>query len=780
MPVSSNAVTLPIRGMSCASCALRIEKVLTKLPDVTSACVNLADETATVYGTASLKALVAAIQHAGFEVAVTKVELSLTQMSCVNCAARIEKLLTKSQGVIEARVSYATETALIECVAPTTVPQLIKTIEKAGFGAALKSRHTQAPKQSFYPVLLALLLALPLVLPMVVMPFGMHWMLPSWAQWLLATPVQFILGARFYRAGFQALKAGTGNMDQLVALGTSAGYGLSLYLWLVKGSEHLYFEASAIIIALVLLGKYLEARSKAKTGQAIAALQALRPDTATILIDGAVKEVALDSLTVGDVLLIKPGERIAADAIVMEGASDVDESMLTGESLPVAKALNAKLIGGSVNGNGRLKARINAVGAHSVLSHIIEQVHQAQAAKAPIQKLVDKVSLIFVPSVMAVACITFAAWWLTGADLEHALINAVSVLVIACPCALGLATPAAIMAGTGVAARFGILIKDAEVLERAHHIRAVAFDKTGTLTEGRPQVVAFEGDNQALGEALALQQGSEHPLAKAVLDYAKTQNIAPLTAHSTCALVGRGIQGQIGERTLMLGSERLLKEHHLNDPTLTARAQTFANQGATVSWLIETAPSARVLALIAFTDTIKATSAEAISTLNKNFTTYLLSGDNQSAADAVGRALNIHHIYGAQLPQDKTEHLSQIKKTQSVAMVGDGINDAPALAAADVGIAMGAGTDVAMHAAEITLMHSDPRAVAWALEISRKTYQKIQQNLFFAFIYNAVGIPLAALGLLNPMVAGAAMALSSVSVLSNALLLSRWKPKRAA
>lgn len=778
MASQADSVSFKVTGMSCASCALRIEKQLKKLPLVEQAEVNLADERVTIHGSQDNDTLIKTIRQAGFDIATQKARLTISDMSCVNCAARIEKLLTKSQGVISAQVNFASEEADIEFVAPANLADLIGKITKAGFGAELKSEHSSAQGPSFIPVLCALVLAAPLVAPMLAMPFGIHWTLPGWAQWLLATPVQFILGARFYRAGFQALRAGTGNMDQLVALGTSAGYGLSLYLWWVKGSDELYFEASAVIIALVLLGKYWEARSKAKTGHAIQALYALRPDTATLWRDNQSHTVAVSSLKADDILLIKPGERIAADAKVIEGTSDVDESMLTGESLPVAKALDSALIGGSVNGHGALKARITAIGEQSVLAQIIEQVNQAQASKAPIQKLVDKVSLIFVPCVMALALLTLIGWLSVGASTEQALINAVAVLVIACPCALGLATPAAIMAGTGVAARHGILIKDAQVLEHAHRVSAVAFDKTGTLTQGKPQVLEFIGLSQtALADACALQSQSEHPLAHAVLSYAHHHKVAYSPAEAVAARAGLGVEGFLNGRHLLLGSERLLGQYHLSQGALSATALQLQSQGATLSWLIEAAPTPKVLALMAFTDPLKPTSEAALKALNLRYTTYLLSGDNLGAVQHVGQRLNIAHLHAALLPQDKTALIESIKKDHVVAMVGDGINDAPALAAADVGIAMGAGTDVAMQAAGITLMHSDPQAVVWALEISRKTYQKIQQNLFFAFIYNAIGIPLAAFGLLNPMFAGAAMALSSVSVLSNALLLSRWRIK---
>ena len=777
------AFNLPVTGMSCASCATRIEKVLGRRAEVISAKVNLAGETVHIQSrSASVHPLIESIKQAGFGVASQRLELSIGQMSCTSCAQRIEKVLSKVPGVIGTEVSFARETAVVEWVEPATATQLISAIEKAGFSAAPVGQTEAAPSRAHYPVIAALLLAAPLVLPMLAMPFGGHWMLPAWAQWLLATPVQFILGARFYRAGWQALKARAGNMDQLVALGTSAAYGLSLYLWWrapVGVTPHLYFEASAVVIALVLLGKYLEARSKHKTGAALSALQALRPSTAWRLVDGQAQAVPIEALAVNDVLQIRPGERISADGVILQGQSEVDESMLTGESLPVSKEVGDPVTGGAVNGSGVLTIKVSAIGAQSMLARIIEQVLHAQAVKAPIEKLVDKVSRVFVPVVLGIALCTLLGWWLAGATFESALINAVAVLVIACPCALGLATPAAIMAGTGAAARHGILIKDAEVLEKAHKVSAVAFDKTGTLTQGKPQLVHFSAvhdASNALKDAYALQALSEHPLAKAVLSYAHAQGLSANAASEVKALIGLGIEGTVNGRRLLLGSGRVLEQYALEHPAFTQQAQHLQRQGCSISWLLELSPQPQVLALLAFADTLKPTSQQAIESLNQQVQTYLLSGDNLEAAHFVGAQLGISHVHGKLLPSQKTGIINQLQSQgQVVAMVGDGINDAPALAAADVGIAMGAGTDVAMQAAGITLLNSDPQAVAWALSISRKTYQKIQQNLFFAFVFNGLGIPLAAFGLLNPVLAGAAMAFSSVSVLTNALLLSRFK-----
>jgi Cu+-exporting ATPase len=600
----------------------------------------------------------------------------------------------------------------------------------------------------------------------------------------LATPVQFIFGARFYVAAWKAVRAGAGNMDLLVALGTSAGYGLSVYEWATAAGRmpHLYFEASAVVIALVLLGKYLESRAKRQTASAIRALEALRPERAIQVIDGREQDVAISALRLNDLVMVKPGERFPVDGIVVEGQSHADEALISGESLPVPKQPGDKVTGGAINGEGRLLVRTLALGAETVLARIIRLVEDAQAAKAPIQKLVDKVSQVFVPVVLLIALATLLGWWLYGAPLETALINAVAVLVIACPCALGLATPTAIMAGTGVAARYGILIKDAEALERAHEVSAVVFDKTGTLTSGTPRIAhlsAIEGDEAALLQmAGALQRGSEHPLAKAVLDACTESDLTVADVSDSQSLTGRGIAGSLDGRRLALGNRRLLEESGLSAGPLADSATTWETEGRTLSWLIEQSPEPRVLGLFAFGDTLKPGALQAVQQLSaRNISSHLLTGDNRGSAKVVAEALGISDVHAEVLPADKAATVAALKRTGVVAMVGDGINDAPALAAADIGIAMGGGTDVAMHAAGITLMRGDPRLVPAALEISRKTYAKIRQNLFWAFVYNLIGLPLAAFGFLNPVLAGAAMALSSVSVVSNALLLKTWKPK---
>lgn len=783
---------LPIRGMTCASCAGRVERALNKLPEVSSASVNLANEQARIEAPAgSLPHLISAIEGAGYSVPNQPLELGIEGMTCASCVGRIERALNKLPGVSQVAVNLADEKARLQVLAGFDPQQALKAVAAAGYKASLLDDRPAADQaqrrlqRERLTLLAAIALTLPLVLPMLVEPFGLHWMLPAWVQFLLATPVQFIFGARFYRAAWQALKARAGNMDQLVAIGTSAGYGLSLYQWAVTPAgqmPHLYFEASAVIISLILLGKYLESRAKRQTASAIRALQALRPDHAVRLIDGREERVGIDALALGDRILVKPGERFPVDGQVLEGHSHADEALISGESLPVAKQPGDKVTAGAINGEGRLLVETTALGAETVLSRIIRLVEDAQAAKAPIQKLVDKVSQVFVPAVLLIALATLLGWLAFGASLENALLNAVAVLVIACPCALGLATPTAIMAGTGVAARHGILIKDAEALEVAHAVQHIAFDKTGTLTEGKPRIVHIglseAGEDELLRLAGGLQQGSEHPLAKAVLQRCAEQHITLPALSDSRALAGRGIAGDVEGRSLQLGSSRLLEENQLQAGELAESARTWEAEGRTLSWLIETGNAPRLLGLLAFGDQLKDGATDAIAELRaQGITSHLISGDNQGSVAAVASVLGIDEPHAQVLPADKARLIGELRQHGTVAMVGDGINDAPALAAADVGIAMGGGTDAAMHAAGITLMRGDPRLVPAALEISRRTYAKIRQNLFWAFIYNLIGIPLAAAGLLNPMFAGAAMALSSVSVVSNALLLNRWRPK---
>lgn len=728
--------------------------------------------------------------------ASTTLDLSIDGMTCASCVGRVERALRKVEGVIDVSVNLASEQARLQLQRPLPADTLINAVVRAGYAARLPAtaqadqrRQRVQQVHERWVMLIAIALALPLVLPMLLQPLGVHWMLPPWAQWALATPVQFGVGARFYLSAFKAVRARAGNMDVLVALGTSAGYGLSLYQWLQAPDghvPHLYFEASAVVIALVLVGKYMETLAKRRTADALRGLQALRPTDAVRVVDGREERVAIDVLRVGDHLLVKPGERFAVDGVVLDGRSHADESLISGESLPVSKQPGDPVTAGAINGEGRLRIEARALGGETVLAQIIRLVEDAQIAKAPIQKLVDRVSQVFVPVIIALALLTLLGWWYSGVGLPVAMVHAVSVLVIACPCALGLATPTAIMAGTGAAARYGILIKDARALEQAGKVDCVVFDKTGTLTSGHPSLLDLRasqtsgyGTEQLLRDAGALQRGSEHPLASAVLQRCSALGIAPATAEHSQVLAGRGIRGTVQGRDLMLGNQRLMDDLSLAAGPLDACARAWEAQGRTLAWLIERAPEPRVLGLLAFGDTLKPGAVAAVQRLQRSgVQVHLLTGDNRGSARTVAQALGIaaDKVHAQVLPADKARIVAHLRTAQRVAMVGDGINDAPALAAADVGIAMASGTDVAMQAAGITLMRGDPQWVAAALDISRRTGAKIRQNLFWAFIYNLVGIPLAVFGLLDPMLAGAAMALSSVSVVTNALWLNTWKP----
>ena len=805
-------VSLRIDGMTCASCVARVEKAIRAVPGVSDVAVNLATERASVTAAAEVlpSALAEAVDRAGYGVATETLDLAISGMTCASCVSRVERALMNLPGVTGAEVNLATERARVTALEGTASPaDLAGAIKGAGYdvvpaearsaGISEASRDLakrQAGRRELSHVVIAAVLSLPLLAPMVLMPFGIRWMAPGWIQILLATPIQFWLGLRFYRAGWRAVRAGTGNMDLLVAIGTSAAYGLSLYqLWQAEVTHaghgmamHLYFEASAVVITLVLLGKFFESRAKRQTTSAIRALMKLRPERARLRRpDGREEEVDVAQVRVGDLLVVRPGERIPVDGLLREGASQVDESLITGESLPVAKHAGDMVTGGAINGDGLIGIETRAVGAETTLARIIRLVESAQAGKAPIQRLVDRVSAVFVPVVLALALLTFLGWWLVGgATVETAIITAVAVLVIACPCALGLATPTAIMAGTGVAARHGILIKDAEALEVAHFVNTVAFDKTGTLTQGKPFLVALESAGslprgELLRLAAAAQAGSEHPLARAVTIVAEREGVSPPPAADLSALPGRGVAAKVEGRSLVIGSARLMAELEVDLGALSGRAKALQVEGRTVSWVAELEPRPRLLGLLAFGDLVKPSAVQAVAALHRTgVRVVMLTGDNRGSAELVAQQLGIDEVLAEVVPQDKAQAVARLRgEGRVVAMVGDGVNDAPALAAADVGIAMSTGTDVAMHAAGVTLMRGDPALVADAIEVSRRTYAKIRQNLFWAFVYNLIGIPLAALGLLSPMIAGAAMALSSVSVVSNALLLRRWRPSAA-
>ncbi len=756
------------------------------------------------------------VAHTDVAPEACSVDIGIGGMTCASCVTRVEKALNRLPGVSAASVNLATESARVTVQGlerTEALARLSRAVRDAGYEPRRPQAMDDAPPagwlglpQDAWPVLVGALLSLPLVLPMVGDLVGQHWMLPAWAQFLLATPVQFVLGARFYRAGWHALKAGSGNMELLVAIGTTAGWALSTWLWWraeAGAMVHLYYEGSAVVITLVLLGKWLEARARRQTTEAIRALHALRPELAHLMPDGvkrdSISDVPVDELLAGDMIRVLPGERFPADGTVVTGETQADESMLTGEALPVNKAPGDGVTGGSLNGDGAVEVRVRAVGAQSVLSRIIGLVQDAQAGKAPVQRLVDRVASVFVPVVVLIALATLAGWWWVGAPVEEALLHAVAVLVIACPCALGLATPAAIMAGTGVAARHGILIKDVQALELAHRVDTVAFDKTGTLTQGRPRLQFIEAragvdELSVLRTAASLQEQSTHPLAQAVVRAAREQGLTwqPDDAQAVQSVTGRGSQGRVQGADLVLGSLRWMEELAVELGPMADLAAQAQAQGHSVSVLASRSLTGwSVLAVLAFGDEPKAGSAQALAELReRGMRLFMVSGDNRGAAEGMARRLGLNpdagEVLAEVLPGDKAAIVRCLRESSRgghphvVAMVGDGVNDAPALAAADVGMAMGhgegAGSDVAMHAAGITLMRGDPLLVGAALDISRRTVAKIRQNLFWAFAYNVAGIPLAALGYLSPVVAGAAMALSSVSVLSNALLLKRWKP----
>ncbi|WP_261523863.1 heavy metal translocating P-type ATPase [Burkholderia multivorans] len=825
---AAHSVELDIDGMTCASCVSRVEKALAKVPGVTHASVNLATERATVEASADVSAarLVEAVEQAGYRAtpvesapstvtsapvdrdATHSIDLDIGGMTCASCVSRVEKALEKVPGVTHASVNLATERASVRAAGPLDADALIAAVTNAGYRATLAAAPSAGAKAaaSSIPaapdrdarkrqealrernlVIASAVLSAPLVAPMLAAPLGIDAMLPGWLQLVLASIVQFGFGARFYRAAWHAVKARAGNMDLLVALGTSAAYGLSLWMLLRDPAHpgHLYFEASAVIVTLVRFGKWLEARAKRQTTDAIRALNALRPDRARIVDNGVERDVPLAQVRVGTIVSVRPGERLPVDGRVVSGRSHVDESLITGESLPVPKDDGDAVTAGSINGEGALVVETTAIGAETTLARIIRLVESAQAEKAPIQRLVDRVSAVFVPAILGIAVLTLVGWLLAGAGAETAILNAVAVLVIACPCALGLATPAAIMAGTGVAARHGVLIKDAQALELAQRATVIAFDKTGTLTEGKPSVTAFDAvdlpRDDALALAAAVQRHSDHPLARAVVaayDAQRNAQAAPVATDAR-AVAGRGVEARVDGRLLALGSTRWRDELGIVvPPALDARAAELERAGNTISWLMHADAPRAAIALIAFGDTVKPGARDAIAALaDRHVASVLVTGDNRGSAAAVAAALGIGEVHAQVLPDDKARVVASLKREHGgvVAMVGDGINDAPALAAADVGIAMATGTDVAMHTAGITLMRGDPALVADAIDISKRTYRKIQQNLFWAFVYNLIGVPLAALGWLNPVIAGAAMAFSSVSVVTNALLLRRWK-----
>ncbi|MCB1755273.1 MAG: copper-translocating P-type ATPase [Gammaproteobacteria bacterium] len=791
-PQAAAHLRFQVDGMSCGGCAAGLEKKLSALNGVHNASVNFAlsradlDYDPALTGPAQIHQTVF---DAGFQLPAQSVTLDIKGMTCAVCAGSVEKALLAVPGVNAAEVNLALEKAVVSVTPDTPTEALIAGIEAAGYSASMpanRSDNQQTLTEESRPVwqddgvqlVAATLLSAPMVLQMVLMWLGVEPFLAPWMEWLLTTPVQFWIGARFYKGALRAIRTRAGNMDLLVALGTSAAYFFSLAMWWRATPGHLYFESAAVVITLVVLGKWLESRARHSASAAIRELMALRPQTVSLLRDGKETQVPIEQVALDDLVIVRPGERIAVDGIVENGVSDVDESLITGESLPVARQTGDQVTGGSINGQGALQVRVNAVGQDTTLAKVIEIVEKAQSGKAPIQRLVDRVSAVFVPLVLAIAALTFGGWLLSGGSFEQALIAAVSVLVIACPCALGLATPTALVTGTGIAAKSGILIRNIETLERAHKVDSVVFDKTGTLTRGQPEVTDIEvtGDlNETLRLAASLQSSSEHPLARALVRLAGEKHLTLSSPGAFTSLSGLGVDGQVDGRSVSIGNESLLRDKATGLDAFSDWLQAWQAAGKTA---VGIAIDGKVSGVLAYADSVRDESAAAVKKLQaRGIAVSLLSGDAEPVTRSLAEKVGIQHWSAALKPADKSDVIRKMQSDgRTVAMVGDGVNDAPALALADVGIAMGSGTDVAIESAGVTLLRVDPNLVPAALDIAGATHRKIYQNLFWAFIYNLIGIPLAAFGLLTPAVAGAAMAMSSVSVVSNALLLKRWKP----
>ena len=794
--------TLQITGMTCAACSNRIEKGLKKIEGVKEANVNLALERSTIIfdpSKTSPQAFEEKIEKLGYGVVSEKAEFAITGMTCAACSTRIEKGLNKLEGVTRASVNLALETASVEYSPSQIAPQdITQRVEKLGYGAKLKLEEKEE-EQSYREKELskqkgkfwfAFILSVPLLWAMVshftftsFIPLP-HMLMNPWVQLALATPVQFVVGKQFYVGAFKALRNKSANMDVLVALGTSAAYFYSLYFSLksLGSSAHtnqLYYETSAILITLILLGKLFEASAKGRSSEAIKKMMGLQAKTAVVIRDGAEVEIPVEEVQKGEVIFIKPGEKVPVDGEIIEGQSALDESMLTGESVPVDKNIGDKVIGSTLNKNGFLKIKATNVGRETALAQIIKVVEEAQGSKAPIQRLADYISGIFVPIVVGIALLTFFVWyiWIAPGEFAPALEKLIAVLVIACPCALGLATPTSIMAGSGRAAEFGILFKGGEHLEATHKIDTILLDKTGTVTNGTPELTdvriaqGYE-ENELLQLVASAERLSEHPLAQALVAGIKNKGIEIQDPLSFEAIPGYGVKATVQERELLVGTRKLMNQHKVNIDTALEEMTNIEREGKTAMLV---ALDGKYAGMLAVADTIKATSKEAVSRLKEmGLEVMMITGDNSQTAQAIGMQAGIEHVIAEVLPEGKAEEVKKLQQQgKKVAMVGDGINDAPALALADIGMAIGTGTDVAMEAADITLMRGDLMSIADAIEMSRKTISNIKQNLFWAMGYNTLGIPIAAVGLLAPWVAGAAMAFSSVSVVLNALRLQR-------
>ncbi len=808
-------ITFPVTGMTCANCALNIQRSLKKVTGVKEANVNFATEQASVsfdLDQVQIKDLTDKIRDAGYGVVTSTVEIPLTGMTCANCAMTIERILNKNvPGVLKASVNFATERARVEYIPTlTTIDDMIAAIEKAGYGAIrpdefiegedteLAARKAEIQNQT-RKFLTGLIFAVPLFVLSMGRDFSLIgiWAHAVWVNWLffaLATPVQFYTGWDFYTGGWKSLKNGSANMDVLVAMGSSVAYFYSLAVLCYSPlGMHVYFETSAVIITLIKLGKMLEARTKGRTGGAIRKLIALRPKTATILEDAKEREIPLSQIKVGDVLIVHPGESIPVDGVVLEGESTVDESMLTGEPIPVDKHPKAKLTGGTINGEGRLKFEATRVGKDTVLAQIIRLVQEAQGSKAPIQALADRVAAVFVPGVIGIAFLTFFLWWAIGDDFIPAMLRLVAVLVIACPCALGLATPTAIMAGTGKGAEKGILFKNSESLETATKLHTIVLDKTGTITMGKPSVVnviVFDSRNINEEELLRLgasvERGSEHPLGQAIVKEAQKRGIHLFEPDAFRAFKGLGVQAKINGQEVSVGKPHWFDEMSFTFDNAKNHVRSLQNEGKTVMMVVV---DKKLRGLIGVADTVKPEAKEAIEELHEqNLKVVMLTGDNEHAARTIASKVNIDEIVAEVRPEEKSGKIRQLQdKGEKIGMVGDGINDAPALAQADVGLAIGTGTDVAIESGDVILASGNLKGIAKAIQLSRATMKTVRQNLFWAFFYNVVLIPVAAgllypfeflpafLRQLHPIFAALAMSISSITVVSNSLLLYKTK-----
>lgn len=791
---TSHKTTFGITGMTCTACANRIEKNLNKLPDVV-ATVNPTTEKATVDydpNSTSLETITETVQNTGYGVITETTELDVLGMTCAACSTRVEKILNRTDGVSQANVNLTTEQANIAYNPEVTTPEaLIARIQNIGYDAQLKatagdkvSQKSKELKRKRLKLIISAILSLPLLLTMFVHLFNLPMpaiLMNPYFQLTLATIVQFGIGWQFYIGAYKSLRSGSANMDVLVALGTSAAYFYSLFetiKWIVQPqiTPHLYFETSAVLITLILLGKYLEARAKSQTTNALSTLLNLQAKEARVIRDGTTQMIPLKEVVVGDHLIVKPGEKIPVDGLVIKGTTSIDTSMITGESMPVTKFENDEVIGSTMNKNGVITMEATKVGKDTALSSIVQVVEQAQGSKAPIQRLADTISGYFVPIVVAIAILTFIVWitLVQVGQIEHALVASIAVLVIACPCALGLATPTSIMVGTGKAAEHGILFKGGSYIEHTHNINTIVLDKTGTITKGTPEVTDFTGSNTTLQLLASAEQGSEHPLAEAIVTYAQQHEITLSQPETFEALPGKGIVATVDNHTILIGNRQLMDQYDVDISMANNTMQNYEDAGKTTMLI---AINKEYSGLIAVADTVKATAQQAIELLHQqNIEVVMLTGDNQRTAHAIAQQVGIDTVIADVVPEEKAAVIESLQQqNKKVAMVGDGINDAPALVTADIGIAIGTGTEVAIEAADITILGGDLLLLPKALYTSKATIRNIRQNLFWAFGYNVAGIPIAALGLLAPWVAGAAMALSSVSVVTNALRLKRMK-----